>query len=52
MSVMARKPLVLVKPAKPISQMTDAERKAYADRLFEQTAPEPGSGGVRSPQCS
>jgi hypothetical protein len=36
---MAREPLALVKPPKPISEMTDAERKAYADKLFEQIAP-------------
>ena len=31
-------PLVLMKPAKKIGEMTDAERRALADELFEKMA--------------
>jgi hypothetical protein len=31
-------PLVLVKPPKPMGEMTDAERGAFADDLFDMIA--------------
>jgi hypothetical protein len=31
-------PLAIVKPPKPISKMTDAERRAFADRIFDAMA--------------
>jgi hypothetical protein len=34
----ARHPLAVIKPAKPISEMTDEERRAVADSLFETFA--------------
>jgi len=36
---MSEKPkIVLIKPDKPIADMTDEERQAFADRLFDALA--------------
>lgn len=35
---MAKKLLTIVKPPKPVSQMTDAELDDFADRLFDAAA--------------
>ena len=39
---MSKRPKVnLVKPEKPVSKMTDDERKSFADQLFDALASDP-----------
>ena len=45
-----KKLLFAVKPPKPIGQMTDAERRAFADSLFENTAAAVGKPVTKRPE--
>jgi hypothetical protein len=44
-----RRLLFAIEPPRPISEMTDAERRAFANELFERTADAASRQLVREP---